>query len=546
MTSQPAMCCVDCQKLHPPRAALLPSPFQSFITDERLPTPSEKAAIRDFVQNTDAEIEWRERTVDRLLCELAELRRRSEHHKAIIAPIRRVPPEIMAEIFLQLTATEARATIDSGLYESYPYDDFDVDNLLGQNDKVRPVIHTAPLIFGEISRHWRAIALSTPRLWNSIFLNCKDDKVRDNIALCDTWLKRSGSLPLSIRFRRPYHSTGGPAPRAFHEWQDLIMTILPYARRWRLLDLDDVPLASSDVFCGLSDSLPVLEALSIDCGSAVKLSSGLCARLRSAPKLRLFHFTSIGTSVNEWQTLPWSQLTHIDVGGCSAYDCLYILSVAATAVACRFSIERDSTSEHPPVSHSALQTLKIYGYRILELIWNNLTCPRLSTLEIETGSSFHDIPSFLARSGAVIQNFALSGCNMDDTRFTACLRTMPGLRRLNISEDGACAQFTDLVWESLTWTADSPPLLPNLESLRLVGGYGFSHKAAVRMLESRAQSRAGFVPKLKTITLSIWRKMSGSACRRLTALTKFGLHIDLDTMFEEDDESGSEASDAEN
>ncbi|KAJ6500566.1 hypothetical protein C8R45DRAFT_73684 [Mycena sanguinolenta] len=340
-SEQPAMHCVDCNKTHPHRAALIPSPFQSFMADERLPTASERTAIRDFVQDTGVEIEWRERTIDRLLCEVAELRRRSEQHKAIIAPIRRVPPEMMAEIFIR--ATEARATIDSGLHESYLYNDFDeVDSFLGQNDKVRPVIHRAPLIFGEISRHWRAIALSTPRLWNSIFLCCKDDKIRDNIALCDTWLKRSGSLPLSIRFRRTYHP---PTPQVICDWQDLIMTVLPHAHRWRLLDLDNIPVALSDVFCDLPDSLPTIEAFSID--SADESPSALCAVLRTAPKLRLLHLARIGASVKEWRTLPWSQLTHIDIGECSAYDCLCILSMAAMAVGCRFSIERVSSSQHP-------------------------------------------------------------------------------------------------------------------------------------------------------------------------------------------------------
>ncbi|KAF8196911.1 hypothetical protein K438DRAFT_1585647, partial [Mycena galopus ATCC 62051] len=131
------MHCVDCGKTHPPRAALAPSPFHSIVSQEGIPASSEAAAIRDFAREIDAEITKREHTIDRLLCEVEELRRRSEQHKAFIAPIRRVPPEIIAKIFLQLTAAQM----------------------------IRPVLHQAPLIFGEVSRHWRAIALSTPQLW---------------------------------------------------------------------------------------------------------------------------------------------------------------------------------------------------------------------------------------------------------------------------------------------------------------------------------------------------------------------------------------------
>ncbi|KAJ7821731.1 hypothetical protein B0H13DRAFT_2449202, partial [Mycena leptocephala] len=110
------------------------SPFQSLIVQERTPAVSETAAIRDFTREIDAEVARKELIIDRLLCEVEELRRCSEQHKALIAPIRRVPPEVMAEIFLQLAEIEA--------------------------DTWR-----SPLIFGRICRDWRSIALSMPRLW---------------------------------------------------------------------------------------------------------------------------------------------------------------------------------------------------------------------------------------------------------------------------------------------------------------------------------------------------------------------------------------------
>ncbi|KAJ7739674.1 hypothetical protein DFH07DRAFT_708341, partial [Mycena maculata] len=109
------------------------SPFQSLIAHQILPTPSETAAIHDFLRATDAEIERRESDIARLLCEVEELRRSSHRHKAIIHPIRRLPSEILGEIFQQLNDVEAE----------------------------KP----APLIFGEVCRQWRAIALSLPSLW---------------------------------------------------------------------------------------------------------------------------------------------------------------------------------------------------------------------------------------------------------------------------------------------------------------------------------------------------------------------------------------------
>ncbi|KAJ6500549.1 hypothetical protein C8R45DRAFT_896683 [Mycena sanguinolenta] len=539
MTSE-STACVDCGEIHPARHALNSSPFHSFLTAQgRMPDASETAAIREFVRDTDAEIAQRESAIRRLQCEVAELRRRSDECKSIIAPIRRVPAEIMAEIFLQLTRGEKTTGC------SYPYDFAEGASFFHKNNEISPALHKAPLIFGEVSRRWRNIALSTPRLWNSIFLRCEDETLQDNIALCDMWLKRSGSLPLSIRLYRlsdPVHC------RDTVGWQTLMRTVLPYAHRWVLLGLGGLPSPSYDIlYDHLPDSLPVIETLVLNDDRATHSLTTPWPGLRTAPKLRFLHFSNVGdTRTGNWPTFPWSQLTHIDVGGCSSYDCLHLLHEASAAVACRFLIERSSPLQHPPVFNSSVQTLKIQVY-IHASIQLSLTCPQLSTLAIWMQDSElppHDLPAFIARSGANIVNFTLEGFNLNDTQFIACLACMPRLWNLRVEEyDGT--QFTNQVLESLTWRPSSSTLIPDLESLDLEGGRAFSHKAVVGMLESRVRPPDGlvdFVPKLKTVHLRFWRKMSSSAFRRLTALETSGLNITLDTTSTEESETGSEAS----
>lgn len=175
---------MDCGKTHPARAELAPSPFQM---KETPPTVSETAAIHDFIRNTDAEIASKERnivtlkaSIHRLRCEMAELRRYSVQCKAIIAPIRRVPPEVMAEIFMQLAEIEA----EKGRRLLAADSDFG-DYIIEKPYMVKPRLHRAPLIFGGICREWRTIALSSPRLWTSISLlfSISAAKMQANIRL---------------------------------------------------------------------------------------------------------------------------------------------------------------------------------------------------------------------------------------------------------------------------------------------------------------------------------------------------------------------------
>ncbi|KAJ6544063.1 hypothetical protein B0H19DRAFT_295029 [Mycena capillaripes] len=156
----------------------------------------------------------------------------------------------MAEIFLRLTAI-------GGL--SLPR--YDSQRIFADKATVRPRRHRARLIFGEVSRRWRTIALSIPQLWNSISLDCRNRNIQKNVSLCDTWLKRSASLPLSICFYRDCTFSAETAKKDTRDsCQYLIRTILPYAERWRLLYLEGFPPSSYDVILGLN-SVPILETL---------------------------------------------------------------------------------------------------------------------------------------------------------------------------------------------------------------------------------------------------------------------------------------------
>ncbi|KAJ7802702.1 hypothetical protein B0H14DRAFT_2528285 [Mycena olivaceomarginata] len=75
-----------------------------------------------------------------------------------------------------------------------------------------PVYPLCPPLFGvfspyaltQICRKWKEIALSTPSLWRALSIwNIGNDAVECQVEMVESWLRKSGSLPLSIQMREP-------------------------------------------------------------------------------------------------------------------------------------------------------------------------------------------------------------------------------------------------------------------------------------------------------------------------------------------------------
>src|SRR5262245_39286097 len=92
--------------------------------------------------------------------------------QSINTPLRRVPPEVLGNIFTHC--------LDS--YVSLP------------------CISFAPLLLCRINKRCRQVALSTPSLWSSIRLQLPPKSTMECMIMgVQTWLSRSGALPVSIR-----------------------------------------------------------------------------------------------------------------------------------------------------------------------------------------------------------------------------------------------------------------------------------------------------------------------------------------------------------
>ncbi|KAJ7572479.1 hypothetical protein C8J56DRAFT_989499 [Mycena floridula] len=161
------------------------SPFAPFLNTNYRPSSHQLPEIQDLCSSYREEIlhveQLLQQTVWGLTKRLEELRYSYTTHSALLSPIRRVPLEILGEIFAHCAPQ---------------YPDI-LDN------------HTAPVLLSHVSHEWRSVANQIPHLWASFTINapsCDRDAVTIERVL-ENWLAKTATVPLHIRVINPGNSS---------------------------------------------------------------------------------------------------------------------------------------------------------------------------------------------------------------------------------------------------------------------------------------------------------------------------------------------------
>ncbi|KAJ7457440.1 hypothetical protein FB451DRAFT_1274898 [Mycena latifolia] len=226
------------------------SPFADKLDTNYVPSDLEFGQIRvllaepmDELARIDAQIDEMKIAIRQLKTMRASLNAEIEAHRALISPMRRVPQDILLEIFFACLPPTHNALID-------PLE--------------------APMLFGRICASWRSVAYSTPNLWSSLHIpelpssnwisTVPPDLEDELVKVVETWLDRSATCPLSISFCRPRNDALdllGPAGTI-----DQLIKVSGRIRRLRIWGsiADMRPL----VFMPAAD-FPSLESIDIQC-----------------------------------------------------------------------------------------------------------------------------------------------------------------------------------------------------------------------------------------------------------------------------------------
>ncbi|KAF8137256.1 hypothetical protein EV363DRAFT_1580935 [Boletus edulis] len=93
-------------------------------------------------------------------------------HQALTSPARRIPPEVLGEVFY---------------------------HCLSKTPYITPRDVESPMMLTRVCRHWRDVALSTPHLWSSLSVYLQKTTCEDYRRGCASWSARAKSIPLTIR-----------------------------------------------------------------------------------------------------------------------------------------------------------------------------------------------------------------------------------------------------------------------------------------------------------------------------------------------------------
>ncbi|KAJ7670145.1 hypothetical protein DFH06DRAFT_1180096 [Mycena polygramma] len=435
----------------------LSSTIQHLLNSNHSPEEAETPVLaglategRRRVDGLNAQIEGLKVSMGRLIAERDAWAERVQQYDAVLSPLRRVPPELIGEVFSWTLPCIRRVhgtTVDA-----------------------------APWYLGQISRAWREIALSFPSLWTVITIHSLDKT--PPLAL-QTQLARSANAPLDINFTWLTKKTVAAAP--------CVDVLLPHSHRWESLHLECGGRTYPSLLellrpvRGRLDNLHTLEM----CLSGGFVYEGASDIFSIAPRLRkIFLTNSMFHHLSPALLIPWNQITHYR-GVVHLKPLLDILQAASNLFECTVWILNSSDKTVDDLV--TLPHLRRLFTNRLELL-SNVTAPELQQLSYGQAESILPV---VHRSCSQLSTLVLAQSPPED--IISLLRTTRSLKHLVLRATRLDGD-KDLVLDAMTRTGSSDDLCPNLTHLAYVDAdylSNFVSDVFLTMIRSRLPPDSG-------------------------------------------------------
>ncbi|KAF9475118.1 hypothetical protein BDN70DRAFT_996657 [Pholiota conissans] len=414
----------------------------------------------------DGRIEETKRMLVGLAKERQDVKERMNHvHDRVI---HRLPLEIASRIFEW----------------AMPWDEVDFDKFFAPT-----YMKSAPFVISSVSRQWRNMAHSTPRIWTNILLWDRgyDAFTLPSPSIVEDMISRACNFPLFIDFyaRDSLQSDHAVA---------LADILVRHSRNWVQLTYEGPFNLIPHFLPKDEDNLPLLRRLhltNVNLTDFPVRSFDLRVVELEALLISGFKFTA--------NRLNWKCLHELEINDISSLtDCYAALQNSYHLTRC---ILREPTMfldynpdellvSRPPLFHPNLQYLEIAGHPLYGDILQYLDCPSLHTLVLGCHRPYSrraDIPlvvQFVNRSCRFLESLSIIRAQFLDSDIDMLCSDFYALRCLHLSIPAGSAEmavkvlFTHLAEFVIIDGEKMPRYLPNLHSLTVTmnqPGPDFNH-----------------------------------------------------------------------
>ena len=313
----------------------LQSPFADRLHTNYTPLDPEVEQIHRVISGSLADISRVDEKISHLQSMIDELSREREvlssfvdAHRALLSGIRRLPSELLQEIFTYCVPDDRR---------------YDPDALIN--------CAKAPILLGRVCSSWRRTVISTPHLWSSLYISIFEDmfvegcnhnmsRLQQRVAALHHWLELSGSCPLYISFSCTSSDMEEVEQGMHLAAMSLFQVLVPSSQRWEVIDLS-LPLSLFvTFFATFTEDVPLL-----GCISLTPIEPGFVATWYSAPIFRAPSLRSLSLSYLDISLLVvnWNHLIHLDLQGyftqplLTTSKALEILTRCTSLIFCRMT-----------------------------------------------------------------------------------------------------------------------------------------------------------------------------------------------------------------
>ena len=486
------------------------SPFASRLDSNYAATDSEALEIKALLEKPKSRLEELSIQLEKLSNEQSVLLLFVSKHRALISPIRKLPIEILQEIFIACLPTAHNPVMSR--WES-------------------------PILLTQVCSSWRSVAHATPQLWKAIHVaipcgeNFSSTTVERHIdhrsEAVQEWLTRSAAYPLNISLGR----WGSSDLDEFYN--KIIDTVIRFSERWKEVWFLAPYRALVPVASLPPSKVPLLETLSFNCpppGPAqlnfMQLNPQSVCGVLKAPNLRNlwlrgFWLTQLEMDVTRLP-INWSQLTILVLEATSWGACFLsvsgtyrILSLCPNLITCQLEVGSISEDiEELPLDATAaiitlpsLTRLSVRENTSLKRLFTLLHLPSLNFIEFHTTiypteHSSTSLLSLLTRLHNTIHLITDQYFTRQD--FIKCLRLCPLLKSLSIRKSygppGAPTFKIDDAFLKLFFNSsddEGSPLCPQLEDFESSSENEFSETTLLEFVKEKNGDSTTGLAKLK-------------------------------------------------